>query len=174
MVSTKEYQEEIKEKLSKILLLDTSIERRMKMPSYSPRVDVAIPPFAFDQSYARDYKSLLKRNKVFLEKLKEKALNDNQRVKFDKNPNPRCFIAIEIENSTDNNAKHMLGSIANASILGKVGIVIAMNSSNCLKRINEYFDYITQAGKIKNEFKNVLLISKKDFDTVLNEFAKPN
>jgi len=170
MVTAKEYQEEIKEKLSRILSIDLiGVEQRMKIPAYSPRVDIAIPPFAFDQTYITEYDNLLEKNREFFRRLKERALN-RDRLKFDKNPNPRCFLAIEVENSTDNNAKHILGSIANASILGKVGIVVTMNTNKCLNRIHKYLLYVNQAGKIENEFKNVILIHKNDFDQILNQF----
>ena len=168
--TTKDYQEEIRKKLIEILSLNhADSEKRMNLPSYSPRVDVAIPPFAFNQSYSSEYNEMYYRNRIFFDKLKDKALNRG-RIDFDKNPNPRCFLAIEIENSTDNNAKHILGSITNASILGKIGIVVTMNHSACIERIHKYFDYVYHAGKIENEFKNVVLIHKSDFDELLNDF----
>lgn len=170
VVTAKEYQTEIKEKLSKIFSIPLiEIEKRMEIPAYSPRVDVAIPPFAFEGRYSEEYNILLNQNELFFNVLKDKAIN-KEGINFNKNSNPRCFLAIEVENTTGDNAKHILGSIANTSILGKIGIVVTMNSDNCLQRISNYLDYVTHAGKISEEFKNVILINKSNFDEVLNQF----
>ncbi len=168
----KEYQEEIKEKLKQILLINSiSTEQSMKLPTYSPRIDVAIPPFAFEERYIEKYRAILSENESFFNGLKEKALN-GARLDFTKNLNPRCFLAVEIENSTGNDAKHILGSITNASILGKIGILVTMNSKNCLKRISKYLKFAKDVEKIDQEFANVILIQKKDFDEVLDEFLR--
>lgn len=172
MATADEYQREIKNKFARILDInedEIKIEKRMEIPAYSPRVDVAVPPFAINEGHGNRYNLMLRQNHRFFERLKRRALNTD-RLNLDKNPNPRCFIALEVENSTGNDAKHILGSIANASFLGKVGILVTMQPINCLERINDYIEYVARAEKIDDEFRNVVLIQKKDFDDVLNEF----
>jgi len=85
------------------------------------------------------------------------------------NANPRCFLAIEIENS--GSSKHMLGNIANASIIGSVGVVIPFNhqKASLCKRIKKYVAFATRVGKIKPIFGNILILDKEDFLRALDE-----
>lgn len=91
-----------------------------------------------------------------------------------KNNNPRCMLAIEIEHS--GSSKHMLGNIANVSILGAIGIVIPFNEKKLAlcKRIKKYVTFATEVKKIQDIFENVLIIRKEKFIGVLNEHGGSN
>ena len=92
MINAKEYQEEIKRKLIKILSIDSiSIEQRMNIPAYSPRIDIAIPPFAFERRYIEEYSSLLRRNRIFFDRLREKALN-RDKINFELRQKKKRFL----------------------------------------------------------------------------------
>lgn len=73
----------------------------------------------------------------------------------------QCLIAIELENST--NRKYVLGSLFNASMVGKVGILI-YNKEN-RKKLNSLYENIRKYNRInKADFlKNVLILSHEDF-----------
>ncbi len=135
---------------------------------YAPRVDIAIGPFninreleqnnlAFDTSMTT-YNALIKKLYDIShlgENLEYISFNDFLRTL---NHNPRCFIAIEIENTRD--AKRSLGDIVNASVMGKIGIVIPIGEDKyrLFIKIKKYFHYLQQVGKLEGSFRNVLII----------------
>jgi hypothetical protein len=84
------------------------------------------------------------------------------------NRNPRCFLAIEIENT--GTRKSRLGSIINASAIGKIGIVVAWNNEVLreLEKIEDYLRFLREVGKIPEAFRNVMFIRKDQFRHVLN------
>ena len=99
---------------------------RLENGLYSPRMDVAVGPFAFaEYRFANideyNYEQLLALKEInnFVENLRDygRVLPGFNR---DYNLNPRCLFCLEIENAND--YKHNLGSIANCSIMGKMGI----------------------------------------------------
>lgn len=135
---------------------------------YAPRVDIAIGSFNInrdlDQNNAK-FDSLVQENISLLQKLYEIShLGENHEyISFrdfvsSLNPNPRCFIAIEIENTKD--AKRSLGDIVNASVMGKVGIVIPLGDDKykLFYKIKKYFHYLEQVGKLEGNFRNILII----------------
>lgn len=71
------------------------------------------------------------------------------------NDNPRCLIAIEIENS--NKGKHMLGNIINASLLGKVGLIVTLREEffDAAKNICNYLNGAFERKKIGYNPSNV-------------------
>lgn len=173
MMGAREYQRIIKEKL-KDTFNDIRIEEPMQFTRniYTPRIDVAVGPFAYKERLIERYNELLREYVEFIEKIKEKAINKGY-LDFNSNVNPRCFIAIEIEKSTEKDTKHLLGSITNASILGKVGILIVFNNRKGLEKMNNLFNFARQVGKIQDYlFKNVALLTKEDFDNILREDTK--
>ena len=84
---------------------------------YSPRLDLAVGPFNTDRKIADNNAAI------------EEVFEDNEALLMLLNPsiktnrNPRCFLAIEIENRTG--TKHRLGSIIYAAALGMI-------EENCL------------------------------------------
>lgn len=135
---------------------------------YAPRVDIAIGPFNINRDLENNnekYNSLVRDNIFLLQKLYDIShLGENHEyISFTDfvstlNPNPRCFIAIEVENTRD--AKRSLGDIVNASVMGKVGIVIPLEEDKykLFYKIKKYFHYLEQVGKLQGNFRNVLII----------------
>jgi len=96
-----------------------------------------IPDFAnvrsIEQAF-RDHSQLIGR--IASNAYEGNALN------FGHNPNPRLFIEIEVENK--NTEKHTLGSIINASLLGKIGILVGATPEayELLTRIKSYLKFV--------------------------------
>jgi len=145
---------------------------------YSPRVDIAVGPFAIEQTLIAEYNSLIIQDDIrsFLSCLynfhRENVPNEIVISDFDdlinKNQNARCFIAFEIENI--NSKKHIMGSIINAASLGRVGIGIAY-SENALKtftRILNYLSFLKQVEKNTYDTTNFLIITKEQMVAILN------
>lgn len=135
---------------------------------YAPRVDIANGPFNINRDIERNnstFVQLVQQNRILLQKLYEIShLGENHEyISFHDyistlNPNPRCLMAIEIENTKD--AKRSLGDIVNASVMGKVGIVIPLGEDKykLFYKIKKYFHFLEQVGKLDGNFRNVLII----------------
>ena len=85
------------------------------------------------------------------------------------NKNPRCLIAIEIEAS--GTTKHRLGDMVNASLLGKVGIIVPLTEKilNSFLRIADFFHHAECTEKMPpGVFKNILIIKHDKFEEVLD------
>ena len=95
-------------------------------------------------------------------------------IKFspDSNNNPRCFIAIELENKTTR--KHRLGSLINAAALGKIAIIVTANESvlKSFKKLLNYLIYLNEIKKIGWAPRNIILINADDFIEVLRNFIE--
>ena len=142
---------------------------------YCPRLDVAVGPFNIQRNVYEDslrITRVLDANRNLVKRLwrasELKAFTFDQFM-HNKNKNPRCMLAIEIENS--GSSKHMLGNIANVSILGSIGVVIPFNDKKLAlcRRIKKYVTFATEVEKIKDVFKNVLIIKKDKFLRAINE-----
>ena len=124
---------------------------------YAPRPDIAVGPF---NTFPRDRaeKGKIKIEKVFkkyqsyFDKLLEKS-------NFNENQNPRCLLAIEIKGS--NTGKHMIGNFINASILGKIGLVIIDKNNKRVwqdaERVIEFLRGASAHKKIPGITKNTML-----------------
>ena len=142
---------------------------------YCPRLDIAVGPFNVDRNISRnvtEIERILRTHRDFIIRMlrySEPPVSNINEFLCDKNENPRCFLAIEIENS--GSSKHMLGDIANASIIGSIGVIIPFNDTklSLCKRIRKYVTFATNVEKIQTIFKNVLIINKENFLQVLNE-----
>lgn len=142
---------------------------------YCPRLDIAVGPFNINGNIYTNNEEIdraLSDRRDFISKLF--ALSEYPKGSLrdflgNKNKNPRCVLAIEIEDS--GSRKHMLGDIANASIIGSIGIIIPFNSEKLthFKKIKKYVVFATQAEKIKSVFENILIISKNNFLKALRE-----
>lgn len=138
-------------------------------PLYCPRLDIAVGPFNIDENVYHNnlqIENAVNNHGNFLDKmLHYSELPDSNITDFlaYRNINPRCFLAIEIEKS--GSSKHMLGNIANVSILGSIGIVVPFNKTqlSLCKRIIEYLIFVTYKKKVKEIFKNVLVINRENF-----------
>ncbi len=135
---------------------------------YCPRIDFAIGPFNTDRQLDRNNSIINQEYRIheqFFNQVKEK--NPDEWHELVPNRNPRCFIAIEVEKS--GSRKHRIGSIMNASAIGKVGILVAVDEPNfrALNRIRRYLDFINRAKKTESYPKNVLIIRRSDFLNLL-------
>jgi len=136
---------------------------------YTPKVDIAVGSFNIDQRVELNNKKIDalvdEHKRVFLKQLydishlreyhENISYNDFLRML---NKNPRCFLAIEIENTKK--PKRSLGDIVNASVMGKIGIVVPLGNDKyeMFVRIKRYFHYLKDVGKLKGNFRNVLII----------------
>lgn len=147
-------------------------EKNLELPnrSYSPRIDIVVGPLAIEKSLKEEYKRLLEEYNDFIKEIKKNSIN-KRHLDFDWNYNPRCFLAIEVEDTTQDDKKHVLGSVCNTHILGKVGIVVTYGYKKTLKNIHNYLVFAKKVKKLPEyPFKNVALITKKDFDNIINKF----
>lgn len=159
----------LKNKINKPLIRKQK-SMRLERGLYSPRLDVAVGPYAFPgyrfAIWDDDrYEDLLDVQviKRFVQRLKGIGRVLPQfNASF--NQNPRCLFAIEIENH--NNYKHMLGSITNCSIMGKIGIYIDYNS----ERLQNFYDFLREMilRKKTRLFQNVIFFTKEEFDNFLD------
>lgn len=121
---------------------------------YAPRPDIAVGPFNIDEGAKTEpINDIFKRNGAFFSKLSLRDSNCND--------NPRCLIAIEIENS--NKGKHMMGNIINASLLGKVGIIVTLRKEFSTSAIN-MIKYLTGAFERKKSGHNPANVVVMSFD----------
>lgn len=137
---------------------------------YSPRVDIAVGPFnktpGANDTIQRKIAETRRQHIRFIERLS--SMDDGRRPNSGRNPNPRCFLAIEFENKTTK--KHRLGSILNACALGSIGIGVGCTDEayRSLMRIRKYLEYLRQVGKSSLISDNLLLIREEDFLAGLN------
>jgi hypothetical protein len=131
---------------------------------YCPRLDIAVGPFNIDREVGHNIQAInsaYNEHKEFLDDLKSKAAYCSKG--FGTNANPRCFMAVEIENKTTR--KHRLGSILNASALGKVGIIVGWDAkvTESLVRIQAYMDFLWGHQKIAGRLQNAMIIDRSRF-----------
>lgn len=111
---------------------------------YCPRIDIAVGPFNIRRNIEEDNRIInakINEHKAFITKLVDKAetyVGNVDEFLRNKNRNPRCFLAIEIEKS--GTRKHLLGDIANASVIAAIGIVVPLNKSK-LQQASQFFPY---------------------------------
>ncbi len=188
-MKTKEYTDKILGELKKIHAPDSvvkewnaaknSLDDFNSRDYYAPRVDIALGPFNIDKNLAvnnNKFERMVEIHKDLLEKLYSVShvAEGHEYMSFQDfmsvlNKNPRCFIAIEIENTKD--SKRAFGDILNASVMGKIGIVLPIGGDKyqLFYRLKRYFNYLKQVGKLEGNFKNVLIIEGTKFLEVIQE-----
>ena len=137
---------------------------------YVPRIDFAVKPFNTDRNRELNIENIRTsydtRNRL-INMLVQKDTSNAHAFDSNQNMNPRCFLAIEIENKTSR--KHRLGSIINASALAKVGIILGekeevktslINLRNYLGKLNEY-------QKNNVAVHNTVILTKDEFLEIL-------
>jgi hypothetical protein len=162
-----------------ILLLRTTFQQvtpewrtQFEPGIYSPRVDIAVGPFAVEhgRSEARAYDLLCRDYDQLLRALIRSHCSNCSDPRSTAeicdalhsfNPNSRCFIAIEIENSVSQ--KHLLGGALNAAVLGRIGVAIGWQqaSLDMFLRLRRYFLYLRSVGKNTFDASNLLILSPK-------------
>ena len=136
---------------------------------YSPRLDLAIGPFATEAIYADEYDSLMYRSYDFINSLIDchfyniRQNNESEtRIDFeqlrDKNRNARCFIAVEVENSVSR--KHLMGGAINASALGRIGLAVAWTPEKlrAFVKMRRYLRFLADVGKNTFDITNLLIM----------------
>ena len=149
--------------------------------TYSPRVDIAVGPFAIEHgvSFTDDYDNLMRASRHFIECLighhlrnigNQTGLGPGPAVYNNlfnhlvtKNLNARCFMAIEIENRVSR--KHLMGSAINASALGRIGIAVGWTDEKlrAFVRLHRYFSYLYDVKQNIFDTSNLLIVSKNQF-----------
>lgn len=181
-MTPKEYQTILKGKLERIYpeVLTEWSSMSGNSNVYSPRVDLAVGPFATNRRYIEEYDDLMTESRVFIESLLFKhnenlaafnleTENNHFEQLFDFNKNARCFLCIEIENKVSR--KHLIGGLVNASALGRIGILIPWTPEK-LKAFLKLRNYLKFLGRVgKNTFKtaNVLILTKDQLDDCLRQ-----
>ncbi len=170
-------------KFSDLIIINEWRAFRGRSFQYSPCVDIAFGPFnnGLIDNQKLVYNDLVERSDVntFLKGIykyhKQNVSELNNEIivsEFDrlifKNLNSRCLLAIEIENT--NSKKHMMGSIVNASSLGRVGIGIAFNKSalkTFLRNVN-YLQFLTRVNKNSYDTTNFLVVSLEQINSLFD------
>jgi len=174
----KEYQNMLCGELSRIYpaieVVSEWSSMKNEMGIYSPRVDVAVGPFATQGTYIKQYDQLMDNSQNFICKLLNYHLMninefdpESKHLTFDilkyKNSNARCLLAIEIENS--GSRKHIIGDAVNASALGRVGIFIAWTPEKlkAAVKMRRYLGFLKTVGKNTFDTTNLLILDKAQF-----------
>jgi len=129
---------------------------------YCPRVDFAVGPFNIDANIEYNNRLIKEAYQKYRKLLKLlKTRSDNRAL--EPNENPRCFLVIEVEHKSSR--KHRLGSIVNASALGKIGIIVASNQRvfESLVKIRRYLEFLERVRKTRSAPENVMIITQENF-----------
>ena len=145
-----------------------SNERNM----YSPRVDIAVGPFAVRElRFENDYDILMENSRRFIQKLISYHLQNVRSIngyepllsfselKF-KNINARCLLIIEIENKVSR--KHLMGGAINAAALGRIGIAVAWTEDKlrAFIKLMNYLHFLGSVGKNTFDTGNLLILNR--------------
>lgn len=170
-ISVREYQEQLATKLRRLIGVETATEWRTMAGEpgvYSPRLDVAVGPFATGElQYGAKFDELIAQHDGFLRRLfqvheenLQSILGDTERFEFNHavtmNWNARCFLGIEIENK--NSRKHLMGGAINAASLGRIGVAVGwnMDAVRAFLKLRSYLLFLMRVGK--NTFKPLNLL----------------
>lgn len=184
----KEFQEQLKNLLQELFQIDdveeewASMRDEYGLSIYSPRIDVAVGPFAtherlghiYDEMINDQYPSMLIKKLVEFNRMNLEAYDGFvQPVSYDEikylNHNARCFLAIEIENLVSR--KHLMGGAINASALGRIGIVIPWSQEKlrAFVKLVRYLQYLKYAEKNTFNTSNLLIVTKEQMVTAIYE-----
>jgi hypothetical protein len=183
-----EYQDDLENRLSPIFFPEevkvewASMQDEHDLTLYSPRIDVAVGPFATQERYGHIYDAMLDREQVqyFINRLVNfnrinlEAYGDFVRpVEYREiiysNYNARCFMAIEIENFVSR--KHLMGGAINASALGRFGVVIPWSNEKlrAFVKLVRYLHYLRYAEKNTFDTSNLLIVSRDQMDAAVEK-----
>lgn len=174
----KEYQNTLCGELSRIYptieVVTEWCSMKDEMGIYSPRVDVAVGPFATQGTCIEQYDQLMDDSQNFIIKLLNYHIrnidvfdSEQNRLTFNtlknKNSNARCLLAIEIENS--GSRKHIIGDAVNASALGRIGVFIAWTPEKlrAAVKMRRYLQFLKRVGKNTFNTMNLLILDKHQF-----------
>jgi len=128
---------------------------------YAPRPDIAVGPFNITPGChpeTDEINNAFRNHNELFHKLGITVPEE------DTNQNPRCLIAIEIEDS--NKGKHMLGNIVNASLLGKVGMIVTLKDEflRAAMDVAKFLRCAHKIGKTQLRISNVLVCSWRELE----------
>lgn len=146
---------------------------------YSPRVDIAVGPFAIGrgEQLTKEYDRLMSRQRRLLRALigfhntNIQHITNANLVTLEHlktaNWNARCFLAIEIENKTTR--KHLMGSAINAAALGRIGVGVAWNQVvlRSFTRMLAYLQFLKQVDKPTFNTTNLLIADVSQLQSAL-------
>jgi len=160
--------------------------------AYSPEIDIAVGPFAINpgENLIEEYDELIRASKSLIDSFANSFRENSLRYEWLRlgklpedyssflsprasNPNARCFMAIERE-SEATSRKHRLGSVVNASALGRIGIVIARNDEvlESLFRLLAYLNFLRRVRKPSFDASNIIIIIRDQFDHTLERLVR--
>lgn len=184
----KEFQLQLKNSLQELFQINdveeewASMRDEYGLSIYSPRIDVAVGPFATNERLGHIYDDMINYHypSIFVQKLVEyNRMNLEaydgfvQPISFDEikylNHNARCFLAIEIENLVSR--KHLMGGAINASALGRIGIVIPWSQEKlrAFVKLVRYLQYLKYAEKNTFNTSNLLIVTKEQMVAAIDE-----
>lgn len=150
---------------------------------YRPVIDVAVGPFATHRRHVGDYDRMIGEYEGFFSEILSAHARNLRRFRseygaqtlgdlYRGNPNARCFLAIEIEKGNPD-LKYLMGSMINASALGRVGILVAWDQCRLrgMLRVRENFLYLSELGKNTFDTTNLIFLEKDQLTDALLMFA---
>jgi len=149
-----------------------------ELDTYSPRVDIAVGPFAIDTGHETEYDMLGHSHRDFLLQL-HTAFIQNARnldalancpsleVSCNRNRNARCFLAVEVEAS--GSRKHTMGGAINAAALGRLGVSVACSPPELKKllKMRRYLQFLASVGKNTFDTTNLLVVTREQMAAAL-------
>jgi hypothetical protein len=149
---------------------------------YSPRLDIAVGPFATGNlRFGDKFDELLRRHGHFVRHLCELSdqnvdafAEQGPKFPFERvthhNWNARCLLAIEIENEVSR--KHLMGGAINAAALGRVGIAVGWTSDKvrAFVKLRTYLLYLGSVGKNTFQPINLLVLSAEQLADAVDKF----
>jgi hypothetical protein len=183
----KRFQNHLKTKLQNIFpIVEVEwIALREQNIIYSPRIDLAIGPFATRVCKIDEYDRIMRSKCKFFNILLKHHLSNirsSDSYGFDgeldfntllhQNTNARCLAAIEIENEVSR--KHLIGGAVNASALGRVGIIIGWTPEKhrALIKLRKYLLFLKSVGKNTFKTTNLLIITKNQMLNTIEEYLE--
>jgi len=137
---------------------------------YSPRIDIAVGPFAVEEQLAAEYDQLVYNHRPILGRLHALFERNVRGFTFgdpvpelpdclEHNRNARCLLAIELERS--GSRKHLMGGAINAAALGRLGLSVAYSRDRLatLLRMRSYFLFLAGAGKNSFNPRNLFIVT---------------
>lgn len=164
-----------------------SFDAEMYPTMSSPKIDVAVGPFAIYENLQNRYTELqqMPHIKRFLNEVRQMHLQNMHEMgiplemvrtdDFDHekvtNERARCFIAVEIEGREDR--KVVLADIINTAAMGRIGIVVAKTNRvlRIFSGLLHYNWYLGQVEKPHYTSSNVLLVSSQQFEQLLDRYS---
>ena len=153
--------------------------------TYSPRLDIAVGPFATgDKIFSARYDSLESKYDELLAALFQahsinlaSGVGEGPLPRLEEpvpNRNARCFLAIEIENKVSR--KHLMEGAINAAALGRYGVVVGWDASKirALARTRAYLAFLGQVGKPTFQTANLVIVGRGQLQSALRKACRMN